>query len=110
MGMGRRLARGEEPGAVARAGWRRGAWVFALAIIFRLQSALTGATLRAILKVDILNVMGLAMLGAVACWSLGRRRWHRVAVLLGTAAAVSLVTPFLRLAEWPGTLPYFLAA
>ena len=110
MGMGRRLARGEEPGAVARAGWRRGAWVFALAIIFRLQSALTGATLRAILKVDILNVMGLAMLGAVACWSLGRRRWHRVAVLLGTAAAVSLVTPFLRLAEWPGTLPYFLDA
>ena len=110
MGMGRRLARGEEPGAVARAGWRRGAWIFALAILFRLQSAFTGATLRAILKVDILNVMGLAMMAAVACWSVGRRRSHRVAVLLCAAAAVSLVTPLLRLADWPGTLPYFLDA
>ncbi|MEQ1897943.1 MAG: heparan-alpha-glucosaminide N-acetyltransferase domain-containing protein [Vicinamibacterales bacterium] len=110
MGMGRRLARGEEPAAVAWAGWRRGGWIFVLAIIFRLQSALTGATLRAILKVDILNVMGLAMLGAVACWGLGRQRSHRVAVLLGAAAAVSLVTPLLRLAAWPGALPYFLDA
>ncbi|MDO8793673.1 MAG: heparan-alpha-glucosaminide N-acetyltransferase domain-containing protein [Vicinamibacterales bacterium] len=110
MGMGRRLARGEESGAVARAGWRRGAWIFALAILFRLQSALTGATLRAVLKVDILNVMGLAMLAAVACWNLGRQRSHRVAVLLAAAAVVSMVTPLLRLADWPGALPYFLDA
>lgn len=110
LGLHRRLDRGEDPATVARAGWRRAWWIFALAIIFRLQSALAGATLRTLLKVDILNVMALAMLVAVACWQLGRRPSQRMALLLGLAAVVSLVTPLLRLAEWPGTLPEGLAA
>ncbi len=56
-----------EAAAMAR---RRGWQIFGLAFLFRLQSWVIsgGAFPGALLKVDILNVMGLAMLAAAALW------------------------------------------
>jgi len=111
MAMGRQLARGTEPGVVSRAGLRRGWKIFGLALLFRVQSVLaSGGTLRTLLKVDILNVMGLAMVATAALWSLGRNPWRRSALLVAGAAAIALATPLVRLAGWPAPLPDALEA
>ena len=53
----------------------RGLQVFALAFLFRLQSQLLGwGALVNFLKVDILNVMGIAMIAAALLWSLSENR------------------------------------
>lgn len=63
--------------SVAQASWlvqKRGWQVVLLAYLFRLQSFMLSptATLSSMLKVDILNVMGLAMVLAAFCWGRGR--------------------------------------
>jgi uncharacterized membrane protein len=90
--------------AVGRRGWQ----ILGLALLFRLQSWILGlfrAPAASMLKVDILNVMGLAMAGAAAIWGLSARPLVRVVLLSGTAIAISLVTPPLRAAAWPAALP-----
>ena len=65
------VARGEKSGtrggaALAR---QRGLQIFALAFLFRLQSQLLGwGAFSNFLKVDILNVMGIAMIAAAILW------------------------------------------
>ncbi|MGE0447047.1 MAG: heparan-alpha-glucosaminide N-acetyltransferase domain-containing protein, partial [Vicinamibacterales bacterium] len=62
----------EEVAALAR--WR-GWQIFGLAFLFRFQSWLiSGGGLNSLLKVDILNVRGLAMLGGALLWGWGRSR------------------------------------
>jgi hypothetical protein len=63
---GSRIRKGLTIEQAARAAFRRGAWVFLLAFLFRLQSFLPGGAQfpRSLLKVDILNVMGVSMLMA----------------------------------------------
>ena len=111
MAMGRQLGKGGSARDVARSGLRRGWRIVGLAFLFRLQSVLlSGGTLRTLLKVDILNVMGLAMVATAAVWSLGRRPWPRALLLILAAAIISLVTPLVRLAGWPEPLPDALEA
>lgn len=103
---GSRMRRGRSaPEAAAMA--RRRAWeIFGLAFLFRLQSwAISGGSPRALLKVDILNVMGLAMLGAAVLWSAGRRGWARALLLASAALAAAMVTPLVRAAGWVAVLP-----
>jgi uncharacterized membrane protein len=97
---GRRVRAGLAPaGAAARAS-ARGWQIFGLALLFRLQSWILGGgdPLR-ILAVDVLNVMGLAMVVSGSLWGMGRTRSTR-GLLLGIAAViVAFSTPLWRASE-----------
>lgn len=111
MGMGRQSAKGVPDAEAGRIGLRRGWRIFGIAFLFRLQSVLvSGGTLRTFLKVDILNVMGLAMVLTAALWRLSSRPWGRALALAAGAAAISLATPLVRLAAWPAPWPDALEA
>ncbi len=91
--------------AAAMARWR-GLQVFGLAFLFRLQSQLLGwGPFVNFLKVDILNVMGLAMLGAAVLWSLSDRRATRIACFAAATGAMAMSTPLIREAGLLGVLP-----
>jgi uncharacterized membrane protein len=100
----------------AEAGRRatRRAWqVFAFAFLFRLQSVLiSGGGLRAFLKVDILNVMGVSMLLAATLWRVGRSTRTRVLLLAAATVAAAMLTPPVRatpLFDWlPNTVEAYL--
>jgi uncharacterized membrane protein len=78
---------------------KRGLQIFALAFLFRLQSQLLGwGALSNFLKVDILNVMGLAMLGASLLWGLSRSRIVRIGLFAAATTAIAMSTPLVR--EW----------
>lgn len=102
-----RLRKGLTPSQVARMAFRRGAWIFLLAFLFRLQSfVISGGDFpRSLLKVDILNVMGIAMMVAALLWTAGRRDTARAALFLGVTAVAALVTPLVRAAEHLAVLP-----
>lgn len=85
--------------AAAATARRRGLQIFALAFLFRLQSQLLGwGALGNFLKVDILNVMGLAMIAAALLWSLSASRTTRILLFAIATAAVAMTTPLVR--EW----------
>jgi uncharacterized membrane protein len=91
--------------AAAMARWR-GLQVFALAFLFRLQSQLLGwGALSNFLKVDILNVMGIAMMAAAILWSLSERRIVRLALFALATAAIAFTTPLIREAGALSMLP-----
>jgi len=96
--------------AAARArlrGWQ----VFGLALLFRLQSwVLGGGDPRRMLKVDILNVMGLSMLAAALLWWLAGTRTRRIIVLAAAAFLTAMVTPIVRAADSLIVLPDALEA
>ena len=70
--------------AAARLACARGLQIFALAFLFRLQAQLLGwGPLVNLLKVDILNVMGIAMFAAAILWSLSSRRAVRILLFAG---------------------------
>ena len=84
----------------------RGLQVFGLAFLFRLQSQLLGwGALSNFLKVDILNVMGLAMMAAAILWSLSANRLARIVLFAAATAAVAMSTPLVREAGVLGALP-----
>jgi uncharacterized membrane protein len=86
---------------------RRGAEIFLLAFLFRAQAFVVspGNPLTSLLRVDILNIMGPAMMGSAALWGLSAG--PRTAALASAAAAslIALVTPPIRTAGWIGLLP-----
>lgn len=102
----RKMGEAAAAAAVRRRGWE--VWIFAL--LFRLQAYVLspGASLYGILKVDILNIMGPAMVGAATVWGLARSPARRVLWLSAAAVAFSLLTPPVRAAAWVGVLPEFL--
>lgn len=86
--------------------WRRGWEVFALALLFRVQSQLLGwGALSNLFKVDILNVMGLSMVAAALLWRVSASRGVRVAVLAMATAAATFATPIIRAITWLAVLP-----
>jgi len=69
--------------AAAALARKRGLQIFALAFLFRLQSQLLGwGAFTNFLKVDILNVMGIAMTVAAILWSLSANRLVRIALFV----------------------------
>ena len=102
------------PAQIARATIRRGGEIFAFGLLFRLQEYLIAwgwAPLSDLLRVDVLNTIGLSMmLMGVLCWlvlSLQRGAQRRVALVLssaGTALLISLLTPPL----WTNWQPHWL--
>ncbi|MGB8496304.1 MAG: heparan-alpha-glucosaminide N-acetyltransferase domain-containing protein [Candidatus Acidiferrum sp.] len=103
--------------AIARQTILRGAEVFGYGILFRIQEFLLGyhsAPWTDLLRVDVLNILGLSivLMGGL-CWlaaavtpSLARRRSVFAAVL--TAALIALATPPLWTTWRPRFLPWFL--
>ncbi len=102
------------PAQIARATIRRGGEIFAFGLLFRLQEYLIAwgwAPFSDLLRVDVLNTIGLSMmLMGVLCWlvlSLQRGAQRRVALVLssaGTALLISLLTPPL----WTNWQPHWL--
>ena len=95
---GGRLRQGTPPGEVTRAALRRGAWILALAFLFRLQSFLIsgGPFPQSLFKVDILNVMGVAMLAGALGWSAAATSKRRVALFAVVTVAMAMLTPLIR--------------
>jgi uncharacterized membrane protein len=90
----------------ARAARRRGFEIFVLAFVFRLQAELLGfGPLRTLLKVDMLNIMGLSMIVAALVWQMPRGRASRVATFAALTAATTFLTPLVRATAWLAPLP-----
>ena len=104
---GSRLRRGYSPAEAAALARRRGLQIFGLAFLFRLQSWLIsgGDPVQALLKVDILNIMGLSMLAAALLWSAARGRPGRAGVMLAATVLVAMITPLVRTAPALSFLP-----
>ena len=95
--------------SVAEASWavqKRGWQIFGLAFLFRLQSFMLSPTASwpGLLKVDILNVMGLAMVGAAWCWGRGRTARARTLWLLVPTALTVVLAQYAPGWSWPALL------
>jgi uncharacterized membrane protein len=98
---GSRLQKGLSPSQVTWVAVRRGAFIFALALLFRLQSMLlSGGTFDSLLKVDILNVMGVSMMVAALLWGAGHGPASRAAIYLLATVVIAMATPLVRAASW----------
>lgn len=96
---------GSAAAAVRLVAWR-GFQVFALAFLLRLQSiVLSNAPWSSLQRVDILNVMGLAIIGAALAWGAGRTMKGRMALLAAVTLAIAFGTPAIRAAESLAALP-----
>jgi uncharacterized membrane protein len=96
--------------AASRARWR-GLQIFALAFLFRLQSQLLGwGALINFLKVDILNVMGIAMMCVALLWGMSERRRLRIILFALATAAIGMSTPLVRETPWLSSVPDALEA
>ena len=104
------------PGRIAWTTIRRGAEIFGFGLLFRLQEyavAWGWAPKSDLLRVDVLNTIGLSMmLMGVMCWLvLAVNRWRNAKVALvlaacGTALSISLVSPPLWTTWRPDWLPW----
>jgi uncharacterized membrane protein len=96
--------------AASQARWRA-LQIFALAFIFRLQSQLLGwGPWLNFFKVDILNVMGVAMIAAALLWGLSAKRAVRVLLFASVTAVMAMTTPLVREAAVFSALPDLLEA
>jgi uncharacterized membrane protein len=104
---GSRLRRGLAAPAIAARAWRRGWQIFGMAFLFRLQSWVVshGPFWSTLLKVDILNVMGPAMVACAVLWRLGRSDGGRAALLIAATIAAAMLTPIIRQSALVGLLP-----
>ncbi len=86
---------------------RRGLEVFVLAFLFRLQAFIIspGSHPVTLFRVDILNIMGPAMIVAGLAWACGSHTAARVAIYATLATSVAMVTPIVRGASLVDALP-----
>lgn len=98
LAMGERLRRGATQADALRQARRRGWQIFGLAFLFRLQSwAISGGQLPwVLLKVDILNILGLSMVAAAVVWGAAGTRTRRIVAFAAIAAALAAAGPFVR--------------
>jgi uncharacterized membrane protein len=112
LAIGSRLRKGIEPREALRLARRRGWQIFGLAFLFRFQSwVISRGDAITLLKVDILNILGLSMLAAALLWGVARTRPARIALFIAVAAAVAAVAPAVRasttIAGWPDPLRWY---
>lgn len=86
---------------------RRGWEVLGLAYLFRIQAYLLNpkAMLTGVLKVDILNIMGPAIVAAAAIWQAARDYRRRLAAFTLATLAITLATPLMRTSTLIDRLP-----
>ncbi len=103
--------KGVEPNKVAARTIRRGAEILGLGLLFRVQEFVLGqpaAPVSDLGRVDVLNVIGITIMGmGVLCW-LVRRPIGTVFAAIGVATAVSMLTPLLWNRWRPDWLPWYL--
>jgi uncharacterized membrane protein len=96
---------------VAAATIRRGAEIFGLGLLFRVQEFALGypkAPWTDLLRVDILNVIGASiMLMGALCW-LGKEKLRSGILAGGVAGCVAMLTPLLWTTWQPRWMPWFL--
>ena len=102
-----RLRRGASIADASRALQRRGWEIFGLALLFRLQAYVfsSGASLAGMLKVDILNIMGLSLVAAAWCWGRFCTPAARIAMAVGVTVGILVLSAPLRAWQWPAALP-----
>jgi uncharacterized membrane protein len=107
--------KGVQRGAIAKQMMWRGAEIFGLGILFRMQEFILGIPISPwtdLLRVDVLNILGISIiLMGVLCWLAGAGKSTAVVVrmrnlvwALAAAALVAIVTP----AMWTTWRPRFL--
>ena len=107
------MRRGRSSIEAARLVERRGWQIFLYAFVFRLQSYTLGGFSNAagLLKVDILNIMGPAIVAAACVWRMPGTRLTRALALASGAAVLAMATPAIRdatwLAAWPDPLEWY---
>ena len=104
---GGRLRKGMSRSDVARSALRRGAWILALAFLFRLQSMVIsgGRFPESLLKVDILNIMGVSMLFGAVGWAAATGLSRKVMLFTVATVAIAMVTPLVRATPMLDGLP-----
>jgi uncharacterized membrane protein len=107
-----RMRRGSDLRAASWAVQKRGWQIFGVAHLFRLQSYVmsVGAPWTSLFKPDILNILGLGMVGAAYCWGRTDTARGRTLWLILPAAVIVLLSPASRLWHWPTLLPVRLEA
>jgi uncharacterized membrane protein len=87
------IRKGQSPAAASWALQKRGWQIFGIALLFKFGSFVLTPTAgwESVLKVDILNVLGLGMVASAWCWGRGRRPAAIAAWLLVPAAACVLI-------------------
>jgi uncharacterized membrane protein len=103
-----RLARtADHRGAIVRTICRRGLEIFILAFLFRVQAFIVtpGSYPVTIFRVDILNVMGLAIVAAGLLWAAGGSTRARLMWYAAGAAGIALLTPVVQTAAIVDALP-----
>jgi uncharacterized membrane protein len=115
--------KGATPGEIARTTIRRGGEIFVLGVLFRIQEYALGfrvAPWTDLLRVDILNILGLSMmLMGVLCWltadrraangtkeSVAASRTRGILASLLTATFIAMATPLLWTTHRPRVLPW----
>jgi uncharacterized membrane protein len=101
--------RGIAPNEIARTTILRGAEIFGLGLLFRVQEFLLGqpwAPWTDLLRVDILNTIGLSMMLMGAVCRLSSTRAASIAVACATSLLIALVTPPLWTTWRPCLLPW----
>ncbi len=103
----------ERTGSRARAvetACRRGVEIFILAFLFRLQAFVLspGGSPVKLFRVDILNVMGPAMVIAGLLWGVATRPSSRAILYGAVAAAIAMATPIVRAAQAVDRLPIWI--
>lgn len=94
---GSKARRTGNPSAASRTVTMRGLWIFALAFLFRLQAMVVSwGSWRSLLKVDILNVMGPAIMGAAWLWGAMRTSRGRAFAFLAVTLGFAFLTPPVR--------------
>jgi len=92
--------------AAMRAVQKRGVEIFALALLFRLQSKiLSNGPWWTLLKVDILNIMGPSIVAAATLWGLARSAGTRMAAFGVAMAALVWLAPAVRAFDGLAPLP-----
>jgi uncharacterized membrane protein len=106
MSAGSKTRRSGDEAAAVYAVQKRGAELFVLAFLFRLQAlVLSHGPVWTLLKVDILNVMGLTIAAAATLWGRVRGVRGRVIAFAVLTAAIVWITPAVRGAGWLAGLP-----
>ncbi len=102
-----RFARGADPRAVAREGLKRGLEILGYALLFRLFMLATSGFARPadVLRVDVLNCIGVSMMLVAAGALRFSSRRARLAATAALAAAVAVLTPLAWDAPWPALVP-----
>jgi uncharacterized membrane protein len=101
---GSKFRRSGDISSARRAVVGRGLEIFGLAFVFRLQAWVLGwSSPRALLKVDILNIMGPSIIAAAAFWGAARTTTARFVVFLAATLAIAFMTPIVR------SLPFVMA-